>query len=123
MLPPRRLDRPGLTPEQRLAYAAEHVRREHAEIERRKLSDEGRLQTALEHAGARLTGFSEVQDVYRVSYVVDGRRHTSVVRKDNLAIASAGICLSGEDHKFDLASLVSVLREGQKVGIRHGVQV
>ncbi len=123
MRPPRQLDRPGLTPEQRLAYAAEHDRRVREEIERQKLTDEGRLQTALEHAGARLTSFSEVQDVYRVSYVVDGRRHTSVVRKGDLAIASAGVCLSGEDQKFDLTSLVSVLREGQKIGIHHSVQV
>jgi hypothetical protein len=123
MRDPRRLTLKGLTPEQRMAYAYLHADRLRAEAERARLTDEGRLKSALQHAGAKLTGFSDVRDVYRVTYVVDRRQYTSVVRKDNLAVHSAGVCLSGEDANFDLTSLVSVLREGHKVGIQHGMQV
>lgn len=130
MRDPRRLTLQGLTPEQRMAYAYLHADRLRAEAERARakeaaarLTHEGRLKTALEHAGATLTGFSDVHDVYRVSYIVDRRQYTSIVRKDNLRVHSAGICLSGEDGKFDLTSLVSVLREGHKHGTRHGTQV
>jgi hypothetical protein len=125
LLDPRRLTRPGLTPAQRTAYAAEHQARLRVKLESERATDEYRLRTAVEHAGAKLRGFSELSDVYRVTYTVDGRRHTSVVRKRDLSIQSAGVCLSGQDGNFDLASLVSVLHEGQQRngGIRHGLQV
>lgn len=68
--------------------------------------------SALAHAGADLCDFTDVEDSYRVTFTVDGHRHVSVVSKADLTVQSAGICLSGEDEKFDLNSLVGVLREG-----------
>jgi hypothetical protein len=116
MVDPKRIARSGLTAEQRTAYTLQHAMRQEAiELEERA-RPEARLKRALAHAGAALRDFSEQPDVYRVSYTVDGRRHTSVVRKDNLSIVTAGICLSGRDHDFDLGSLVGVLREGEDEG-------
>jgi hypothetical protein len=114
------LERPGLTAEQRdayageVAYAAEQAALETRRLEsERRLSSEGRLRDALHHAGAELRDFAERGRVYRVTYTVDGRRHTSVVDRHTLSVQTAGICLSGEDAKFDLASLVGVLRQGR----------
>ncbi|HEV7301679.1 MAG TPA: hypothetical protein VGN72_20240 [Tepidisphaeraceae bacterium] len=124
MRDPRRIDRKGLTPEQRLAYTANHAERLRRQVADRRANGEYRLREAIAHAGAEMRAFSELKDVYRVTYTVDGRRHTSVIRKNDLTVQSAGICLSGEDRKFDLASLVGVLRAGQQQGeIFHGLQV
>jgi hypothetical protein len=116
--PPSALERAGLSPQYRAAYAhafekkrAEEQARIAREREARRATSEGRLQDALEHAGAELNEFTERGDVYAVTYTVDGERHTSVVDRRSLAVITAGICLSGEDEKFDLASLVGVLRE------------
>ena len=127
MADPRRVDRPGMTAVQREAYAAVYAERlRRAEAERlataraaaldARASGEKRLRDALWHAGAQLRDFADRGDVYSVSYTVDSRRFTSVVRKDDLTVQTAGICLSGEDRKFDLHSLVSVLREGDRTG-------
>jgi hypothetical protein len=118
-LDPNRLARTGLTAEHRTAYALHHAMRQEAiarEEREERARPEARLRQALTHAGANLRDFSEWADVYRVSYEVDGQRHTSVVRKDNLAVVTAGICLSGRDNDFDLGSLIGVLREGEADG-------
>jgi hypothetical protein len=108
---PQMLERKGLTTGQRYAYALNHAARR-AEL---KLSEaqqrEARLRDALTHAGADLRDFSEMHDDYRVTFVFDGRRHTSLIGKRDLTVRSAGICLSGMDSEFDLNSLVGVLRE------------
>jgi hypothetical protein len=112
MTPPEFLDRPALTAGQRAAYAHAYDRRQAAIRAAEAQQGELRLTRALTHGGATLHDFAEARDSYRVTYTVDGRRHVSVVDKQNLTVQSAGICLSGEDRKFDLESLVGVLREG-----------
>ena len=115
-LDPARLDRPGLTAEQRRAYADERLARFERQARDARAAAEHRLRDALAHAGAALRDAADRGDVYRVTYDVDGRRHTSVVNKRDLTVQTAGICLAGGDRHFDLASLVGVIREGQGAG-------
>lgn len=108
---PGAADRPGMGAGQRLAYAVAHARHRAAVEADESVNATRRLNAALGHAGAALRDFSDLGDSFRVTYTVDGRRHTSVVGKDDLTVRSAGICLSDQDEKFDLNSLVGVLRE------------
>jgi hypothetical protein len=107
--PPENLHKSKLTAEEReayrLAYEAEAARRDPVEE---------RLSGALAHAGAELASYVEREDSYTVRYTLDGQPHRSIVRKDDLTVLVAGICLEGQDRHFDLASLVGVLREGQR---------
>ena len=111
--PPEQVRRPGLSAEQRTAYALVYGLVREAERDR----TEDRLHAALAHAGAQLAGYLEREDGYRVEFRIDGRRHVSVVDKRDLSIQLAGLCLSGEDRRFDLQSLVGVLREARDEGI------
>lgn len=121
-----RMERPDkirihtLTPEERMAYT-------HAlgfELEFRKGQVQDRLEHALTHAGTELVRYFERGEEVVITWRdPQGRRgeHISTIHKDNLRVISAGICLSGEDRKFDLASLVSVIREsGQQAQARGG---
>jgi hypothetical protein len=116
MVEPEQLSRKGLTAEERAAYALCYVPRLEAEVEARRDRVEERLRRALAHAGAVLREYQERGDVYRVAYEVDGRRHVSVVARDDLSVQVAGICLSGRDRHFDLQSMVGVLREAEDSG-------
>jgi hypothetical protein len=111
------LHKPTLTAEERevyrLAQQAVEAERQAAEADRRDRV-EVRLADALAHAGASLASYIEREDAYTVTYMVDGRRHRSTVRKDDLTVMAAGICLAGRDRRFDLQSLVGVLREGAR---------
>jgi hypothetical protein len=113
LTPPEQLQRTGLTSEERAAYALNYWPRYEASEEARRNREELRLRGALEHAGAELKDYVERKDVYTVTYEVDGQRHVSAVAKNDLSVQVAGICLSGEDRKFDLHSLVGVIREAQ----------
>lgn len=131
---PDRLDRRGLTAEERAAYELNywelvrpsglkgasppraHGRRKPTQAQPEPASYDPifqRLRESLSHAGAELIGYVERADGFRVTYHAGGRQFTSAVDKKDLTVQVAGICLSGEDRKFDLASLVGVLREGE----------
>lgn len=113
--PVEELHKPTLTAEERevyrLARQAVEAERQAAEAAQRDRV-EVRLAEALAHAGAELASYIEREDAYTVTYTVDGRAHRSTVSKDDLTVMAAGICLAGRDRRFDLQSLVGVLREG-----------
>jgi len=137
--PPEDLQRRGLTAEERAAYELNYwqlirpqQRAGRGGRPESELPAEGdlvrrRLRESLSHAGAELIDYLERADGFRVSYVVGGQQFTSSVNKDDLSLQVAGICLAGEDRKFDLGSLVGVLREGEhqgalyQVGGQHGM--
>jgi hypothetical protein len=116
MTDPQKIARPGLTEGQWRAYAAAHQRRVAAIMADEQHRGELRLKAALAHAGAGLQDFPDSGQAYRVSFTIDGRRHTSIVRKHDLSVVTAGICLAGEDREFDLSSLVGVLPEHRGAG-------
>lgn len=115
MTEPKSLDRKGLTPGQRLAYLLNYRTRLESLMMDERTRSENRLRDALAHAGAELRDFVERNGAYRVTFDVDGTRHTSIVQKNDLTVETAGICLSGLDQNFDLESLVGVLRESGEV--------
>ena len=112
LVPTEKLRRKALTAEERAVYAVRLA----AELEARRDQTEERLRDALAHAGAKLRGYLERGDTYRVEFTVDRRKHVSVVGKKDLSVQVAGICLAGRDRNFDLQSLVSVLREANEKG-------
>jgi hypothetical protein len=113
---PNQLDRPGLTLEERTTYAACYFLKEEVRREQQVRRTDQTLRDALGHAGAELLDVLERRDGYRVTFRVGGREHVSAVSKDDLSVQVAGICLSGQDHRFDLASLVGVIREAEGEG-------
>lgn len=86
---------------QRVAAAA--AAREAARVERY-------LRDALTVGGARLVGYEAVAGGLRVAWERGGQRSVTLVSA-SLEVISAGICLSGEDQRFDLASIVGVVRD------------
>jgi hypothetical protein len=68
------------------------------------------LRAALAFGGATLVGYEIAGAMLRVTWERDGRRSVTLLTPD-LAVVSAGICLSGQDGHFDLASIVGVVRE------------
>ena len=139
LLPPAELQRTALTAEERAAYELNYCqlvetseaeqpetqtkrRRRRGERDRMDKSTtetdvvRQRVGESLSHAGAELIDYLERGDSFRVTFSMGGRRYTSSVSKNDLTVQVAGICLSGEDQKFDLSSLVGVLREGRRSG-------
>lgn len=109
-----------LTPEERTAYRLSYEALEKAE----QLSTGERLKRALEHGGATLGSWIEQRENFIVRWTLNGQDFTSAIAKDEaMTTIVAGICVSGEDRKFDLASLPSVVREAQRKRMVHYTDV
>ncbi len=100
----------GMTPEMRTVYEiVAQQTKEFAALQQQQL-DEKQLQKALQMGGGELHEFRDRQDHWVVHWTTaDGEYHTSAISKTDLTVMSAGICLSGEDEKFDLQSLVGIV--------------
>ncbi|BAZ32349.1 hypothetical protein NIES4074_48510 [Cylindrospermum sp. NIES-4074] len=102
----------GMTPEMRTVYDLAGQQTTEFSALQQQRRDEMRLRQALQMGGGELQGFRERSDSWLVEWTTtDGIRHTSAISKTDLTVISAGICLSGEDEKFDLQSLVGVVEK------------
>jgi len=111
---PKRIKYQDLTFEEKLAYTL-RTGFDKIFFENKK---ESILKSDVEHAGGRFVRFTERSDHYSVTYRVDGEEFISHISKDNKRmVITAGICLSGNDHKFDLKSLITVVREARQRGL------
>lgn len=104
---------PGLTPEQRQAYQMVHAPEPSQAVAR---CSEERLRRALQQGGGTLQSFVDCGDTWTTQWSTpSGELHVSAIAKTDLTVISAGICLDGEDQKFDLATLVGVVeRQGEE---------
>jgi hypothetical protein len=100
----------GLGVGERASYALLIERRNAAAAAREAARAERRLRDALTVGGARLIGYEAGQDVLRVTWERDDQRSVTLVNAD-FDVVSAGVCLSGEDQRFDLASIIGVVRD------------
>ena len=72
----------------------------------------GRVERALESAGARLLGTRRLgSERLEVTFSFMGERFLSIVDMGTLQVVDAGICLAGADQEVTLESLPSVIRE------------
>jgi len=108
---PQELRLRGLTPEDRKAYAWLY-RPPRVAAPTPGDPDETRLRLALARGGGVLHGFTQDSENYQVSWRDShGDMQFSCVRRRDLTVVSAGICLSDRDTDFDLTSLVGVVEE------------
>ena len=110
-VPVERIAFPGLTPEARRAYGtalAEEVKRNDSIMKSAAVR-------ALEWGGGTVEDIVDRGDSWLIRWVSRrGRPQTSLVRKHDHTVLSAGICLDGRDQEFDIKSLVSVIEEFER---------
>ena len=113
---PEKIKFSGLNIEEKLAYTLRMTFDKRFVEDRKKID----LREDVEFAGGKFIDFVEKQDHFSVTYVVDGQQFTSHISKEpRRMVISAGLCLAGGDKKFDLKSLISVIREGQDKDLIH----
>ena len=116
VLEPEKLKFSGLTIEERFAYTLRLTIDKKLVVDRTK---DG-LKKDVEFAGASFVKFIERSDHFSVTYKINNQEYTSYVSKDPVhSVISAGLCLNGNDTRFDLKSLVTVIREGHQKGLIH----
>lgn len=110
----------GLTFEEKLAYTLR------TSLDEKFIKDckKSSLKDDVEHAGGEFVRFVERSDHFSITYRVDGEQYTSHISKgDDRKVIAAGICLNGNDNRFDLRSLITVMREAQDKRVTYRVNV
>jgi hypothetical protein len=113
---PKEIKFSGLTLEEKQAYILRLT------FDKKFVEDQKKdtLKQDIEFAGGKFIGFVEKSDHFAITYTVEGQQFTTRVTKDpRRMVVSAGLCLNSNDHKFDLKSLVSVIREAQERRVVH----
>lgn len=106
----------GMVPAEALAYHMAFLHKDNTYVLGKAMTLDERIREALKHSGAQLDAFwQRGEESITVRFLADGNTHICNVKND-LTLQSAGVCLRGEDQKFDLASLIGVLREGHSRG-------
>ncbi|GMU55497.1 MAG: hypothetical protein AMXMBFR33_46430 [Candidatus Xenobia bacterium] len=107
---PEHLSGKGLTPEMRIAYELAASQESFFQETLRLRNEHERLRQALRVGGGNLRSYIDRGDHWVVEWTDgQGQRHSSAIGKADLTVLSAGICLAGEDQRFDLQSLVGVV--------------
>ena len=100
----------GLTPEDRVAYGCAWKMGRTARARRDAARAETRLRGALRRGGGSLDGYADRGQAWAVRWTTaGGEARASLIRKTDLAVLSAGLCLSDRDDDFDLTALVGVV--------------
>lgn len=109
-IPSDSLHKSGLTPFHRDAYRWQVFLKEKKikELTLEKLKD------AVSRGGGELHSYIEHGNSLVVMFSLGGEDYRATVAKGDFKVISAGICLEGQDEKFDLQSLMGVIREGQE---------
>lgn len=111
---PKNIDRPYLTLEEKMAYTLRTSFDKTFFVDKKEVQ----LKRDVEHAGGNFVRFVERSDHFSVTYQVDGDQFTSHISKDdNHMVITAGICLENNDNRFDLKSLITVVREAKQTGV------
>jgi hypothetical protein len=113
---PEKIRYKGLSIEEKIAYSLRfNLDKNHREVLKQR-----NLKQDVEFAGGTFVKHEERQDHYSVTYKIDGQEYTSYISKDPThQVLTAGICLEGGDKNFDLTSLITVIREGQRRNLIH----
>lgn len=109
---PKNVSVSGISEKERTAYQILYNNKVKGLME----NDEFRFKDAVYRGGGEFLSYRKQGESYRVSYSVDGERYTSTFDK-NMMTQSAGICLNGTDGRYDVQSLIGVIREGQDNGL------
>jgi hypothetical protein len=115
-------DTKGITPDFRNAAKLildrladlDEIKREQ-DILAQNVSIEDKMRAQLRFMGADLNRWYEQGQNYRVTWTFDGQEYNMLVNK-NMRVESAGICLDGEDTKFNLSAIVQVMQEARSLG-------
>ncbi len=111
-VPPEKLSGKGVTPEMRIAYELAATQETFFQETLRLRNEHERLRQALKVGGGGLRGYLDRGDHWVVDWTDGhGTHHSSAISKSDLTVLSAGICLAGEDRRFDLQSLVGVVED------------